>query len=269
MPRYSSLKSFDYAPAKKSLGQNFLTDDSVIEHIITTLGDVRDKSIVEIGPGRGALTRPLVDGGANLTVIELDNVLAARLDAEYKEIAGFRCLNANILEIDISTISSNDTIIIGNLPYYISTAIIRHLIAYRSHFKRTVLMLQREVADRIAAQPGESERGFLTVLVEQYLTITKEFDVAPTAFSPRPKVWSSIVALEPRTETIEDDRLFESLVSAAFAQKRKTILNNLKHYDLNAAQFLVAASIDPQRRAETLTRDEWIGLFEVVKKQKA
>jgi 16S rRNA (adenine1518-N6/adenine1519-N6)-dimethyltransferase len=154
------------------------------------------------------------------------------------------------------------------LPYYISTAIIRHLIAYRGNFTKLVLMLQREVADRIAAQPGESERGFLTVLVEQYLTITKEFDVEPSAFSPQPKVWSSIVSLTPRTETISDDRDFERLVSAAFAQKRKTILNNLKHFDKDAADILSAALIDGRRRAETLTRDEWVLLFETAKAQK-
>ncbi|HMT09850.1 MAG TPA: 16S rRNA (adenine(1518)-N(6)/adenine(1519)-N(6))-dimethyltransferase RsmA [Pyrinomonadaceae bacterium] len=268
MARYTSEKTTLYAPAKRSLGQNFLSDQNIIETIVGILGEITDRSIVEIGPGRGALTRPLLERGANLTVIELDDALAALLEKEFATEAKFACRKANVLDVDIAEISSSETIIIGNLPYYISTAIIRHLINYREHFKLLVLMLQREVADRIAAKPGESDRGFLTVLVEQYLTVSREFDVPPGAFTPRPKVWSSIVSLEPRNDTISDGVSFEKLVSAAFAQKRKTILNNLKNYNSDSAEILSKAAIDSKRRAETLSRDEWIDLFEAFRKAK-
>lgn len=268
MARYSSPKSSDYAPAKKSLGQNFLTDSSVIDRIVDTLGDIDGKDVIEIGPGRGALTRPLIERGAKLTVVELDDPLAAKLSSDYKDEPNFRCLHTNVLNVDFSTISSNDTVIIGNLPYYISTAIIRHLIRYRTDFSRLVLMLQREVDDRIIALPDDSDRGFLTVLVEQYLTVKKEFDVAPSAFTPRPKVWSSIVSLEPRNDTIADDSAFERLVGASFVQKRKTILNNLKGYEANSSELLDKAAVDPKRRAETLNRDEWIRLYSVFQRSK-
>jgi len=268
MARYSSPKSSSYAPAKKSLGQNFLTDDAVIGRIVEALGDIEGKTVIEIGPGRGALTRPIIEKGAELTVVELDDALAQRLSTEYKETPNFRCLNKNILDLDISAIASSDALIVGNLPYYISTAIIRHLITHRSFFSRLVLMLQREVAERITAKPGDSERGFLTVLVEQYLSVEKEFDVSPTAFTPRPKVWSSIVSLEPRVESIADDSDFERLISASFVQKRKTILNNLKSFDSSAPDLLRLAGIDPTRRAETLDRDEWIRLFKTLQNAK-
>lgn len=261
MARNTSPNSFEYARPKRSLGQNFLVDISVIGRIVTTLGNLADRNVIEIGPGRGALTRPLIDAGAKLTVVELDDDLASKLAVEYSTEPDFRCIHTNVLDLDFSSIGSADTVIVGNLPYYISTPIIRHLIRYRAYFSRLVLMLQREVAQRICAEPSDSERGFLTVLVEQYLRVSSEFDVPPTVFLPRPKVWSSIVSLEPRAETIDDDPAFERLVSAAFNQKRKTLLNNLRNYHNEPKELLVRSSIDPKRRAETLSREEWVRLF--------
>ena len=268
MARNKYQGTAEYAPAKRSLGQNFLADNAVIDRIVSLLGEVEGKAVIEIGPGRGALTRPMIDKGADLTVVELDDDLAKSLSAEFSCVPNFRCLHTDVLDLDLSNISSQETVIIGNLPYYISTAIIRHLIQYRTNFSRLVLMLQREVADRIVAVPGDSERGFLTVLVEQYLFVRKEFDVAPSAFTPRPKVWSSIVSLEPRNDTIADDSAFERLVGASFVQKRKTILNNLKSYDGNSGELLEKAAIDAKRRAETLSRDEWIRLYSVFQEAK-
>lgn len=268
MARYSSPRSSEYAPAKKSLGQNFLVDNSVIDSILGCLGELTGQPVIEIGPGQGALTRPLIDKRAELTVVELDDDLAGRLSSEYANEPNFRCVHADILCLDISTIATKDALIVGNLPYYISTAIIRRLIEFRSHFNRAVLMLQREVAERISARPGNAERGFLTVLVEHYFDVVKEFDVSPAAFMPRPKVWSSIVSLEPRIDTLIDNNAFEMLVSASFMQKRKTILNNLKAFDKNAETVLSKAGIESRRRAETLTRDEWISLFEAFEQEK-
>lgn len=268
MARYSSPKTSDYAPAKKSLGQNFLVDSSIVDKIVECLGDLAGHQVIEIGPGQGALTRPLIEKGADLTVVELDDDLASRIASEYANEPNFRCLHTDVLDLDISTMSSKDAYIVGNLPYYISTPIIRRLIHYRTYFRQAVLMLQREVAERIAAEPGNGERGFMTVLVEHYFTVSKEFDVPPAAFRPRPKVWSSIVSLKPRIETINDDSMLETLVSASFRQKRKTILNNLKASDIDVETILSKAGIEARRRAETLTRDEWIRLCEAFEQEK-
>jgi 16S rRNA (adenine1518-N6/adenine1519-N6)-dimethyltransferase len=158
--------------------------------------------------------------------------------------------------------------LVANLPYYISTAILQKLIEQRDCFSEMILMLQREVVERIVAEAGNKERGFLSVLVQTYLETEKLFDVAPTAFRPAPKVWSSIVRLKPKPEIeIKDEKLFREIISTGFMQKRKTILNNLKNAapELkkklgDVASFLESCRVEPQRRAETLTVDEWIGI---------
>jgi 16S rRNA (adenine1518-N6/adenine1519-N6)-dimethyltransferase len=150
--------------------------------------------------------------------------------------------------------------LIGNLPYYISTAILQKLIVERMMFSQMVLMLQKEVVERITAPPGSSDRGFLTVLIEAYFRVERLFDVPPDAFKPQPKIWSSVVRLVPLDRADLDSQGFRRLVSSAFAQKRKTILNNLKNIFPNAGDALRNAGIDPARRSETLTLDEWLML---------
>lgn len=253
--------------AKKSLGQNFLRDDAVIRRIVDSLGLRRDDTVVEIGPGHGALTTELVATGARVVAIEIDRELIPRLQTQFRARDNFSAIEADVLTVDIeSELQSNNpesTKLVGNLPYYISTAILQKLASERAMFSKMVLMLQREVARRIAAPPGMSERGFLTVIVEAGFEVERLCDVPPTAFSPQPRVWSSVVVLTPKPTSFADDVEFKRLISASFAQKRKTIMNNLKHVCPNAADVLSDAGIDQKRRAETLTLDEWKALYAV------
>jgi len=152
----------------------------------------------------------------------------------------------------------------ANLPYNISTQILQMLMRQRGYFSSMVLMFQREVADRITAEPGTKDRGFLSVLSQLYFEIEPLFDVSPGAFKPPPKVWSSVVRLRPKAVDIGDENAFRDLVSAAFMQKRKTIENNLKGRFSNIGEALATAGVEPGRRAETFTLEEWIALFNAV-----
>ena len=250
--------------AKKSLGQNFLNDSAVVEQIIGALDLGADDTVVEIGPGYGALTERLVGSSARVVAIEFDRDLVGPLNERFGSRANFSLISGDALSFDFSDILSGTeparTKLVANLPYNISTPILQRLIEFRHLFSSLVLMFQKEVVDRITAKPGNSDRGFLSVLVENAFETKHLFDVPPTAFRPVPKVWSAVVRLTPKKSLIRDVALFRDLLSRAFAQKRKTILNNLKGSFDAAAHILNDAGIDAGRRAETLTLDEWIRL---------
>ncbi len=270
--------------AKKSLGQNFLVDENYIDKIISALSLTKEDTVIEIGPGRGALTERLVESKAKVIAVEIDDNLTPYLKEKFSEKDNFSIIHGDALQIDFAAIRNTQYVIsdtqlavptsklVANLPYYISTAILQRLTEQRECFSELVLMLQREVVERITAEPGNSERGFLTVLVEAYMTADKLFDVPPNAFHPAPKVWSAVARLIPKKESeigITDGKLFREIVSAGFAYKRKTILNNLKNAPPklkerfgDAQQFLENCGIDPRRRAETLTGAEWTMLNE-------
>ncbi len=259
--------------AKKSFGQNFLVDQNYIGKIINALNLQKDDTIIEIGAGRGALTEKLVESGANVIAIELDRDLIPILREQFGKHDNFQIIERDALRIDFNNLVSNDNKsvkLVANLPYYISTAILQKLIEQRKTFSEMVLMFQREVVDRITADIGSKERGFLTVLVEAYLQTEKLFDVPPNAFRPVPKVWSSVVRLITKPESeiqIKDEKLFRELVSLGFMQKRKTIQNNLKNanVELNEGinrkggltEVLKKSGIESNRRAESLTISEW------------
>jgi 16S rRNA (adenine1518-N6/adenine1519-N6)-dimethyltransferase len=248
--------------AKKSLGQNFLTDPNYIRKIIGAVAPSATDTIVEIGPGRGALTGELVGSGAYVVAIELDSKLGPLLVERFGS-KRFQLIEADVLKFDFRSLmdfGGTKTKLVANLPYYISTAILQRLAEHRDLLSEMVLMFQKEVVDRITAPPGKSERGFLTVIVEAAFGIEKLFDVPPTAFLPRPKVRSSVVRLMPKAKSEYDDESFVKLVSAAFAQKRKTLLNNLKRTFPDAGRVIERAGVDPDRRAETLTPEEWVEL---------
>jgi 16S rRNA (adenine1518-N6/adenine1519-N6)-dimethyltransferase len=254
--------------AKKSFGQNFLVDQNYIDKIISALNLNKNETIVEIGAGRGALTERLVESGTNVVAIELDRDLIPILDEKFGKYENFTLVEQNALEINFADIIKNpkSTKLVANLPYYISTAILQKLIEQRDYFSEMILMFQREVVERITARAGNSERGFLTVFTEAYLQAEKLFDVPPNAFSPAPKVWSSVIRLKPKENIdVADGKSFRRIVSAGFRQKRKTIANNLRSEFENIEKTLDACGIDKQRRAETLTIEEWISLS----KQKA
>ena len=253
--------------AKKSLGQNFLVDQNVIEKIVAAVDPQIGETILEIGPGRGAITRKLVESGANVIAIELDRVFVPNLRAEFASFSNFEIIEADALEVDFTKITSEKVKLVANLPYNISTAILTRLAEQKACFSSLTLMLQREVVERIAAKPGDSERGFLTILVERYFNSKKLFDVPGSAFRPIPKVWSSVVELLVKDELLAiDEKLLRKLLVLAFAQKRKTILNNLKQKYEKAAEILKSCGIQPNRRSETLTLVEWISLTNAIQK---
>ncbi|HEX8141961.1 MAG TPA: 16S rRNA (adenine(1518)-N(6)/adenine(1519)-N(6))-dimethyltransferase RsmA [Pyrinomonadaceae bacterium] len=265
--------------AKKSLGQNFLVDERVAERIVEAVGPRADETIVEIGPGRGALTSRLLEKAGRLVAIELDRELVPVLRASLGLCGNFRLVEADALSADLCVLiaPAESARVVANLPYYISTAILQRLIEQRGCISEMVLMLQREVVERITAPAGSKERGFLSVLVEAYASAETLFDVSPDAFRPVPKVWSTVarIKVRPRISVeVRDEALFRQLVSAGFAQRRKTILNNLRSAPGvvracveargGALAVLEAAVVLPQRRAETLTLDEWARMARII-----
>src|SRR5690606_13447955 len=251
--------------AKRSMGQNFLIDRGVIDRILRAADVQPGDIVIEIGPGQGALTSGLIESGAQVTAIELDRDLIGPLEDKFGSHSNFHIIESDVLELDLAAVVGDEAPakLVANLPYNISTAILQNLIEARGLFSQMVLMFQREVAERIVAPAGSTERGFLTVLVEAVFNVEHVIDVPPGSFRPPPKIWSSVVKLTPSADPIEPLSELRNLASAAFAQKRKTILNNLKLQYSEAAAMLEAAEIDPKRRAETLDRDEWRRLTEV------
>lgn len=267
-------------PAKRSLGQNFLVNPDYIDRIIASLELKKDETVVEIGPGRGALTRRLIERAGKVLAIEIDRDLIPELNREFKGNENFFLIEQDALQIDFRNLlllqsPPRKTKLAANLPYYISTAILQHLLGSRLCFERLVVMLQREVVRRICAPPATRDRGYLSVLVQTFFSVENLFDVPPTAFRPVPKVWSSVVRLIPKHDSesgIDNEEIYRELVSCAFRQKRKTLLNNLKNAagemknriaaHGGATEFLNDAGIDPQRRAESLELGEWRRLAE-------
>jgi 16S rRNA (adenine1518-N6/adenine1519-N6)-dimethyltransferase len=269
-----------FHPSKR-LGQNFLADGGIVDRIIRALGPRSDETIIEIGPGKGALTLRLVEQAGQVVAIEFDRNLGPLLVEMFASRDNFTLLQADALTTDVcaAILPATQARVVANLPYNISTAVLQRLIDQRQCVTEMVLMLQREVVDRITAPAGSTERGYLSVVVEAYCETEKLFDVAPGAFRPTPKVWSSVIRLRvrPQMEVEVDEQLFSGLVGAGFAQRRKTILNNLRNAPEALQQLikprggvsiiLCEANIQPQRRAETLTIAEWFRLASVVRRK--
>ena len=269
--RQSPTDSTAHRPQKR-FGQNFLTNQSIINRIIASLDPQPGETIIEIGPGEGALTRPLLERKSRVVAIEFDDNLIPSLEQRFSGNENFHLVHADALTTDFCEIirPSSTARVVANLPYNVSTAILQRLIEQRACVTEMVLMLQREVVDRITAAPGSSERGYLSVLVEAYCETEKLFDVAPGSFRPAPKVWSSVVRVTPRLGSaaqVKDEKLLWRIVSAGFAQRRKTILNNIRNAPPplqetvknhgGASIVLCRAEVELQRRAETLTLEEW------------
>jgi len=267
MSRVETRKPF----AKKSLGQNFLIDPNYIQKIVSALEIQANETVIEIGPGRGALTELLAEKAANVIALELDRELVPFLKEMFVGQPNLQIVETDALTFDFGTLVSGDgkLKLVANLPYYISTAILQRLIEQRDAFWAMVLMFQREVVDRITAAPGDSERGFVTVATEAFVNVDRLFDVPPSAFRPIPKVWSSVVRITPKTTEIENEGTFRELVSRSFLQKRKTILNNLKNYYPNPAEMLALSGVDPKRRPETLSLEDWLRLADVIERSRS
>jgi 16S rRNA (adenine1518-N6/adenine1519-N6)-dimethyltransferase len=247
---------------KKRFGQHFLHDRAIVQRILDAFDPQPDETLVEIGPGPGALTRPLLERAAPLHVVELDRDLAAQLRAEF---APERLVvhEADALRFDFCALAppGGKLRLIGNLPYNVSTPLLFHLLDQEHCIHDMLFMLQKEVVDRMAAVPGGKDYGRLSVMIQWRLRVEKLFDVRPGAFTPPPKVDSSVVRLVPHGQPpiqVRDPDAFARVVLLAFAQRRKTLRNNLK--GLLATGVLEALGIDPQRRAETLTLNEFAAL---------
>lgn len=261
--------------AKRRFGQNFLVDHNVVERIIDAVRPQADETILEIGSGRGALTSRLVEIAGRLVAIEFDRDLVPQLRRQFSSFSNLTLVEADALTVDFCAViqPAKSARVVANLPYNIATAILQRLIEQRSCISDMTLMLQREVVDRITAEAGSSERGYLSVLVEAYCEAEQLFDVPPHAFRPVPKVWSTLVNLRVRPKiaaAVKDEALLWQIVSAGFAQRRKTILNNLREAPESiqhllkkrggASIVLCEAGIPPLRRAETLLLEEWVEL---------
>jgi 16S rRNA (adenine1518-N6/adenine1519-N6)-dimethyltransferase len=267
-----------FHPSKR-FGQNFLTDQRIINRIIGALDPRTNETIIEIGPGRGALTTPLLEKAVSLVAIEFDRNLIPLLTEKFGVQTNFKLVQSDALVTDLCDVirPATQARVVANLPYNVATAILQRLIGQRHCLSEMVLRLQKEVVERITATPGSGERGYLSVFVQGYCETEKWFDVAPSSFRPAPKVWSSVVRLRLRSKLavdVKDEKLLWQVVSTGFAQRRKTILNNLRNSSPplrevvknhgGASIVLCQAEVDLQRRAETLTLEEWSRIVRVL-----
>lgn len=247
-----------HAPRKR-FGQHFLHDPQVIAHIARAFGPRPGQTIVEIGPGLGALTDALLRTLPALHVVELDRDLAPRLRETYGD--RLTVHQADAVSFDFCRLVPGGVVrVIGNLPYNISTPLLFHLLT-QTCVADMVFMLQKEVVDRMAAPPGGKDYGRLSVMIQARCVVEPLFNVGPGAFTPPPKVDSAVVRLTPHAAppvVIDDERTFARVVQAAFAQRRKTLRNTLK--GIVTPEAMATAGIDPGRRAETLSLAEFAAI---------
>lgn len=241
---------------RKRFGQHFLHDPAVIERLAAAIAPAAGEALVEIGPGRGALTRRLLDSDcASLDAIEIDRDLTALLREELGGDARFCVHAADALRLDFAALArqrGQPLRVVGNLPYNISTPLLFHLLEAAHGIRDLHVMLQREVIDRMAARPGDPAYGRLTVMLFPWVEVQRLFDVGPGAFQPPPRVWSAVAKLKVRPEppfTLHP--AFAAVVAAAFGQRRKTLRNALRA--LVSAQQIESCGVDPAARAETVS----------------
>lgn len=248
---------------RKRFGQHFLHDPAVIARIVAAVKPLPGQRLVEIGPGEGALTVPLLESGAELTVIELDRDLAAGLAARPEAGGALTVVQADALKYNLAGLAApgERLRLVGNLPYNVSTPLLFRFIAQADVIDDMHFMLQREVVARMAAAPGTKAYGRLTVMLAAACRVAPLFDIGPGAFTPPPKVWSSIVRLEPWRDppfAVADRARFAEVVRRAFGQRRKTLRNALA--GLVDEDAIRAAGCDPGTRAETLPPDAFARL---------
>lgn len=255
---------------RPKLGQNFLVDRSAAARIVEALGDVSESTVVEIGPGRGVLTDLLLGRAQHVIAIELDRVLGAQLRMKYANHPGIEILEGDVLDIDFQSVLRRPRVagdahhpvtgparVVGNLPYYITSPILQHLLAFHDLFSVMVMLVQREVAERIAAKAGGREYGLLSATVQLYARIEKLFTLPPGAFSPPPRVHSTVLRLtiDPQDQNLGVRATdFLEFLKLSFGQKRKTLVNNLKgrYAEPEIRTALEKAGVRPDARAEAL-----------------
>ena len=249
--------------AKKRFGQNFLHDEHVIDCIVAAIHPKKDQTMVEIGPGLGALTEPVASLIDKLNVVELDKDLAKRLESHPVIRDKLTIHQADAMRFDFSTLieDGKKLRIFGNLPYNISTPLMFHLFSFANKVQDMHFMLQKEVVNRLAASPGTKAFGRLSVMAQYYCAITPVLEVPPGAFKPAPKVDSAVVRLEPYDQLpflAHDVTVLNKVCTMAFNQKRKTLRNSLKK--LFTDTQMEALDIDPNNRPETITVEQYVKL---------
>ena len=255
----------DPPAAIKRLGQNFLIDPNIVRKIVTVAKVAPYDSVLEVGPGRGILTEALCQAADRVTAIEIDPRLHAYLADRQAEFPNLTLLLDDAMTYPLEQLPIG-TLVVANLPYYISTPLLFRFLDHHDRFPRLVLMLQDEVADRLAAKPGSDAYGVLSVMAQYRADITKAFRVSPQCFRPRPEVGSAVVVLQMEEERVlrpDDESRFGALVKAAFAHRRKTLVNSLKDegYRQESVQAVLAAlRLAPAVRAEVLSVDQFVEL---------
>ena len=248
--------------AKKRFGQHFLTDTTVINTILRHFAPRAGAPVMEIGPGVGALTGPLLDAGVRLMAVELDRDMQALLGERYGSRENFKLICGDILYTDIEALTAGAPLrVIGNLPYNITTPIIFHLLDSLTFVEDMYFMVQKEVTERLAAPPGGRSFGRPSVMVQRLCDVEMDFIIPPTAFDPPPRVMSAMLRLRPRAKPLGgevDTSLFNRVVGTAFAQRRKTLRNALK--PLVSSEILELVHIDPMQRAETVDVEGYVRL---------
>ena len=246
--------------ARKRFGQHFLSDPGVVDAIVRAISPGDDDIIVEIGPGQGAITDPLARSAGHLHLVELDRDLVAQLRSKYEARDNVTVHEGDALKFDFGALGDRLRIV-GNLPYNISTPLLFHLLRYRDRVIDLHFMLQKEVVERMAAQPGSKAYGRLGIMLGCHLRVESLFDVPPAAFDPPPDVNSAVVRLDPLppgTYVIEDEAGLSSLVATAFMQRRKTLRNALRSEA--TTDDLEAVGIDPGLRPEQVSIDQYVAL---------
>jgi 16S rRNA (adenine1518-N6/adenine1519-N6)-dimethyltransferase len=273
---------------KPKLGQHFLASQPAAARIVEALGDLSQSTILEIGPGRGALTSLLAATGRRLIAVELDRVMAAQLRMKFSTEPNVEIIEGDILKIELDNVfgpkpgtlrpglnfAPEPVSVVGNLPYYITSDILLRLFEYHRYFSTIVIMVQKEVADRLAASPGSRDYGLLSATAQLYARVENLFTLPPAAFNPPPKVHSSVVRLtiEPQLESLKvPEAEFIAFLKLSFGQKRKTLWNNLKtQYDGAALRAALEESeVKPTVRAEALPLAKSAALFRALRGSRA
>ncbi len=248
--------------ARKRFGQHFLHDNNIIDRILRAIDPQENDRLLEIGPGRGALTFPLLEKCKRLTAVELDRDLLPHLRREAAEAGELEIINADILKFELDSLAGSKPLrIVGNLPYNISTPLMFHLLDSIPSIQDMHFMVQKEVAQRIVAKPGNRHYGRLSVMIQYYCKCQYLFDVTPASFTPPPRVDSAVIRMTPHPEPvvdIDDFQLFSEVVRTAFSQRRKTIANSLK--SIVATETIQIAGIDSRMRAENLSLQDYASL---------
>lgn len=251
--------------AKKSLGQNFLNDDNILNKIANSTDACENDLIIEIGPGKGALTKKLKNINSQLLAFEIDKRMMPLLNVLEDEKTKFifnDILKVNLEEI-LKDYTYNNLYVIANIPYYITTPIIKKLIESNLNIKNIVLLVQKEFADRVSAKEGCKEYDSLTVYLNYFYKITKLFDVSRKCFSPIPNVNSAVIKFEKSNWSVSNEKMFFKLIDDSFRFKRKTLKNNLKNYDWERIKlFLSEHGYQESVRAEQISLEEYINLTE-------